>query len=210
MKELLNQYENKPPEIVFNWKDSQTEAEGWAVINSLRGGAAGGGTRMREGLDMNEVLSLAKTMEVKFTVSGPPIGGAKSGINFNPHDPRKKGVLERWYKAVAPLLKTYYGTGGDLNVDEVLEVIPITEDVGVWHPQEGVFNGHFKPSEADKINRIGQLRAGVKKVIEDPHYSPDTSMKYTVADMITGFGVAEMHSHWVTTSTMRPGTSHPM
>ncbi len=196
MKDLLKKYENKAPEIVFNWKDPETEAEGWTVINSLRGGAAGGGTRMREGLDMNEVLSLAKTMEVKFTVSGPPIGGAKSGINFNPHDPRKKGVLERWYSAVAPLLKSYYGTGGDLNVDEIHEVIPITEDAGVWHPQEGVFNGHFKPTEADKINRIGQLRLGVIKVLESAMYSPDTSQKYTVADMITGFGVAEAVKHY--------------
>lgn len=196
MKELLHIYENKPPEIVFNWKDPETDAEGWTVINSLRGGAAGGGTRMRKGLDMNEVLSLAKTMEVKFTVSGPPIGGAKSGINFDPNDPRKKGVLERWYHAVSPLLKSYYGTGGDLNVDEIQEVIPITEDVGVWHPQEGVFNGHFKPTEADKINRIGQLRLGVIKPIEHAGYSPDTSRKYTVADMITGFGVAEAVRHY--------------
>jgi len=191
MKELLNKYENKSPEIVFNWKDPETEAEGWTVINSLRGGAAGGGTRMRKGLDMNEVLSLAKTMEVKFTVSGPAIGGAKSGINFDPKDPRKKGVLERWFNAVSPLLKSYYGTGGDLNIDEIHEVIPITEESGVWHPQEGVFSGHFKPTEADKINRIGQLRHGVIKVIENTAYSPDVSRKYTVADMITGFGVAE-------------------
>lgn len=191
MKELLKKYENKAPEIVFNWKDSETEAEGWVVINSLRGGAAGGGTRMRKGLDMNEVLSLAKTMEIKFTVSGPAIGGAKSGINFDPKDARKQGVLERWYAAVSPLLKSYYGTGGDLNVDETHEVIPITEQSGVWHPQEGVFNGHFRPTEADKINRIGQLRQGVIKVIENPEYSPDVSKKYTVADMITGFGVAE-------------------
>ncbi len=196
MKELLKKYENKQPEIVFHWKDAETEAEGWTVINSLRGGAAGGGTRMREGLDMNEVLSLAKTMEVKFTVSGPAIGGAKSGINFNPHDIRKKGVLERWYKAVAPLLKSYYGTGGDLNVDEIHEVIPITEESGVWHPQEGVFNGHFKPTEADKINRIGQLRHGVIKVIEDEKLSPLVTKKYTVADMITGFGVAEAVRHY--------------
>jgi glutamate dehydrogenase/leucine dehydrogenase len=196
MKELLKLYENKEPEIVFNWKDSETEAEGWTVINSLRGGAAGGGTRMRVGLDQNEVLSLAKTMEVKFTVSGPPIGGAKSGINFDPNDPRKKGVLERWYKAVSPLLKSYYGTGGDLNVDEINEVIPITEDCGVWHPQEGVFNGHFKPSEADKINRIGQLRQGVIKVLENTRYSPDVTRKYTVADMITGYGVAESVKHY--------------
>lgn len=196
MKDLLQKYEDKAPEIVFNWKDPETEAEGWTVINSLRGGAAGGGTRMRKGLDMNEVLSLAKTMEVKFTVSGPAIGGAKSGINFDPHDPRKKGVLERWYKAVSPLLKSYYGTGGDLNVDEIHEVIPITEESGVWHPQEGVFEGHFKPTQADKINRIGQLRNGVIKVIENPKYSPDVKRKYTVAEMITGFGVAEATRHF--------------
>ena len=196
MKELLKKYEEKQPEIVFHWKDQETEAEGWTVINSLRGGAAGGGTRMRKGLDMNEVLSLAKTMEVKFTVSGPAIGGAKSGINFDPRDPRKHGVLERWYKAVTPLLKHYYGTGGDLNVDEIHDVIPITESCGVWHPQEGIFNGHFKPSEADKINRIGQLRLGVIKVLEDETYTPDLSKKYTVADMLTGYGVVQAVKHY--------------
>jgi glutamate dehydrogenase/leucine dehydrogenase len=198
MKELLKKYENKQPEIVFHWKDQETEAEGWTVINSLRGGAAGGGTRMRKGLDKNEVLSLAKTMEVKFTVSGPAIGGAKSGINFDPNDPRKREVLERWYKAVTPLLKYYYGTGGDLNVDADKDVIPITEDCGVWHPQEGIFNGHFKPTESDKINRIGQLRLGVIKVIEDQQFSPDLSRKYTVADMLTGYGVAEAVRHYYT------------
>ena len=196
MKELLEKFENKTPEVVFQWKDSQTEAKGWVVINSLRGGAAGGGTRMRVGLDQHEVTSLAKTMEVKFTVSGPPIGGAKSGINFDPNDPRKSGVLKRWYEAVTPLLKHYYGTGGDLNVDEIHEVIPITEDCGVWHPQEGVFNGHYQPREAQKINRIGQLRQGVLKAIEDEKYSPNISKKYVVADMITGFGVAESVKHF--------------
>jgi len=104
--------------------------------------------------------------------------------------------LKRWYHAVAPLLKSYYGTGGDLNVDETHEVIPITEDAGVWHPQEGVFNGHFKPTEADKINRIGQLRLGVIKPLESKSYSPDISRKYTVADMITGYGVAEAVRHY--------------
>jgi glutamate dehydrogenase/leucine dehydrogenase len=196
MKELLEKFETKTPEIVFEWNDAETEAKGWVVINSLRGGAAGGGTRMRLGLDKHEVTSLAKTMEVKFTVSGPTIGGAKSGINFDPNDPRKEGVLKRWYAAITPLLKHYYGTGGDLNVDEIHEVIPITEDCGVWHPQEGVFNGHFQPREAQKINRIGQLRQGVLKVIEDTYFSPDVDRKYVVADMITGYGVAESAKHY--------------
>ncbi|MDA9245513.1 amino acid dehydrogenase, partial [Polaribacter sp.] len=91
-----------------------------------------------------------------------------------------------------------YGTGGDLNVDADKDVIPITEDCGVWHPQEGIFNGHFKPSDADKINRIGQLRLGVIKVIEDTRFSPDLARKYTIADMLTGYGVAEAVKHYYT------------
>lgn len=196
MKELLQIFEEKRPEIIFEWKDHETEAEGWLVINSLRGGAAGGGTRMRVGLDKKEVIALAKTMEVKFTVSGPPIGGAKSGINFDPHDPRKKGVLDRWFRAVMPILKTYYGTGGDLNIDEINEVIPITEFYGLLHPQEGVVTGHFYPSSSEKFQKIGQLRVGVAKVVEDPRFTPDPLKKYTVADLITGYGVAESVRHY--------------
>lgn len=196
MIELLKKFEEKQPEIVFEWKDSETDAEGWIVINSLRGGAAGGGTRMRKGLNKREVESLAKTMEVKFTISGPAIGGAKSGINFDPNDPRKEEVLRRWYKAVIPLLKSYYGTGGDMNVDEISEVIPYTEEYGLWHPQEGVVNGHFNSSESEKIKIIGQLRSGVSKIVEDANYSPSLERKYTLADMITGYGVAESLIHY--------------
>ena len=58
------------------------------MINSLRGGAASGPTRMRKGLSKSEVETMAKTMEVRFTVSGPSIGGACSGISFDPADPR--------------------------------------------------------------------------------------------------------------------------
>ncbi len=196
--DLLKKYKEKSPEIVFEWNDSETDARGWVVINSLRNGAAGGGTRMRKGLEMSEVLSLAKVMEIKFTVSGPSIGGAKSGINFDPADPRKDDVLRRWYKAVTPLLKHYYGTGGDLNIDEIKEVIPITEDFGIWHPQEGIVNGHFQPKESKKIHLIGQLRAGVSKLLEDPIYTPDPDPqnKILVADMITGYGVAEAAKHF--------------
>ncbi|MFT6866556.1 MAG: glutamate dehydrogenase/leucine dehydrogenase [Cyclobacteriaceae bacterium] len=195
-QELLEKFENTTPEIVFEWKDKELGAEGWVVINSLRGGAAGGGTRMRLGLDKQEVISLAKTMEVKFNISGPAIGGAKSGINFDPTHPQKTEVLRRWYKAVMPLLKSYYGTGGDLNVDEIHDVIPITESYGLWHPQEGVVNGHYQPNEAQKVHKIGHLRQGVSKVIEDAEYSPDLTKKYTIADLITGFGVAESIKHY--------------
>ena len=196
MRDLLNKYKEKKPQIIFEWNDTETEAQGWVVINSLRGGAAGGGTRMRKGLNMEEVKSLAKVMEIKFSVSGPDIGGAKSGINFDPNDSRKDEVLQRWYQAVIPLLKNYYGTGGDMNIDEVKDVIPMTENLGLWHPQEGIVNGHFNPSPAQKIHKIGQLRTGVSKKVEDLRYTPDLDKGYLVADLITGWGVAQSVEHY--------------
>ena len=196
IKELITQYESTSPEIIFEWNDSKTNARGWIVINSLRGGASGGGTRMRKGLTLHEVTSLAKTMEVKFTVSGPQIGGAKSGIDFDPKDERKFGVLKRWFKAVSPLLKSYYGTGGDMNVNEAKDVVPITESYGIWHPQEGIVEGHFNPNKSQKISKIGQLRLGVPMVIANPEFSPDIKKKYSVSDMITGYGVAQSVIHY--------------
>lgn len=197
MESLLEKYKEKKPEIVFEWHDEETGAEGWIVINSLRNGAAGGGTRMRKGLTREEVISLAKVMEIKFSVCGPPIGGAKSGINFDPTDPRRLEVLARWYRAVIPILKSYYGTGGDLNVDEIKDVIPITEALGLWHPQEGVVRGHLKATEGQQINIIGQLRYGCTKIVEDNEYLPEGGEhRYAVADLITGYGVAESVRHF--------------
>jgi hypothetical protein len=208
MLSLLEKYKEKKPEIIFEWNDEQgTGARGWVVINSLRNGAAGGGTRMRKGLTCEEVVSLAKTMEVKFSVCGPDIGGAKSGIDFDPADPRRDEVLRRWYKAVFPLLKNYYGTGGDLNVDELKDVIPLTEALGLWHPQEGIVNGHFRQaSDGDKIGILGQLRYGCSKWVEDTRYVPDGPHKFAVADMITGYGVAESVCHYYRLFRKQPPT----
>ena len=197
LPQLLAAYETREPEITFEWHDPETDAVGWVVINSLRGGAAGGGTRMRKGLDRREVESLAKTMEVKFTVAGPPIGGAKSGINFDPQDPRKNGVLRRWFKAVLPLLSHYYGTGGDLNVDEIHEVIAITGEYGLPHPQAGTVRGHFGAMDAAaNQQRIQQLRTGVVLPVTAAALTPEAAHAFTVADLITGYGVAESVRHY--------------
>lgn len=152
---------------------------------------------MRKGLNMREVESLAKTMEVKFSVSGPAIGGAKSGIDFDPSDPRKREVLRRWYKAIAPLLKAYYGTGGDMNVDEIHEVIPLCAEFGVLHPQEGTVNGHFSDyTPEEKLQAVKRLQDGVSLEMEDARFTPALEKKYTIADMITGWGVAEAVRHY--------------
>jgi signal peptidase I len=46
-----------------------------------------------------------------------------SGINFDPNDPRKRRFATLVQSRFS-IIKSYYGTGGDLNVDEIHEVIP--------------------------------------------------------------------------------------
>lgn len=181
-------YLRRPPLLSIEWADRETNARGWLVINSLRGGAAGGGTRMRAGLARREVVYLAKTMELKFLFSGPPIGGAKSGIDFDPSDRRRGEVLKRWFRAVAPQLRAWYGTGGDLNVDEVIDVIPCCSALGLRHPQEGVVRGHFDPDARSVPAILDALDQGVKAPVEGTYGVP--GLDATVADLITGYGLA--------------------
>jgi glutamate dehydrogenase/leucine dehydrogenase len=180
----------KPPQRIVEWDDDATGARGWLVINSLRGGAAGGGTRMRKGVTLEEVTHLAKAMELKFAFSGPPIGGGKSGIDFDPHDPRKREVLERWFEAIHPLLSTCYGTAGDVNVDEQRDVVPICRSLGLGHHQHGIIAGHLK-AEGDELNTvIASIDQGVRTLVADMPPAPDGSA-LMVSDVITGHGVVE-------------------
>jgi hypothetical protein len=64
-------------------------------------GAAGGGTRMRKGHQWSFIITKQWRWNLRFWTSywrqNPEL--------IDPNDPRKKGVLQRWYKAVSPLLK---------------------------------------------------------------------------------------------------------
>ncbi len=184
-----SEFLRRSPLVVLEWADSETEARGWLVINSLRGGAAGGGTRMRAGLTRREMVYLAKAMELKFAFSGPAIGGAKSGIDFDPADPRRPGVLRRWFQAIAPQLRHYYGTGGDLNVDEVQDVIPCCEEIGLSHPQEGIVRGYLQPDPASLARILASLDHGVKAPVSGGLGVP--GLPLAVADVVTGYGLAQ-------------------
>lgn len=184
----------RDPAIVVEWHDDQTDAVGWLCIDSLLGGAAGGGTRMRDKGTREEAVFLAKTMGVKFQVCGPAIGGGKSVIRFDAlNNPKaKQGVLERWYRHVGPYLKTCYGTGGDVNVDEVSEATAITSRVvGIGHPQEGICRGHMSPADGeDAAAKVHRLREGCEATATLPDLPGPRSGRWMVADVVTGFGVA--------------------
>lgn len=188
MWKRYSDYLRKAPELVVRWRDRETPATGYLVINSLRGGACGGGTRMRPGVTSSEVNYLAKAMELKFALTGPPIGGAKSGIDFDPSDPRKPEVLERWYRAIRPYLQHCYGTGGDLGVDEMEDVLPCFGRIGLRHPQEGVVRGHLRLTDGRFDDVIRMIDDGVKAPVATGVAAP--GLPFTISDLITGYGVA--------------------
>ena len=181
------------PEIAFEWNDTETSARGWLVINSLKGGAAGGGTRMRVGLDQEEVTFLAKAMELKFALASPPIGGAKSGIDFDPSDPRKRGVLARWFDAIRSYLMTCYGTAGDLNVSESEDVMPLCMSIGIPHPQLGVLAGHFGLAGEALERRCAAMRSGLDAVA--PAEYGLAGKPAQIFGLVTGYSVAASTLH---------------
>lgn len=184
----------RPPAILVEWHDDQTDAVGWLCIDSLRGGAAGGGTRMRDRGTREEAIFLAKTMAVKFRVCGPDIGGGKSVIRFDAlkNVKAKRGVLERWYRHVGPYLKNCYGTGGDVNVDEVSEATAITKEVvGIGHPQEGIARGHMSAVDGEAVEaKVDRLLHGCEARATLPDLPGPRDGGWMVADVVTGFGVA--------------------
>lgn len=191
--ELYRAFCRRPPHIVVHWHDPQSDARGWLVINSLKNGASGGGTRMRKGATLEEAIFLAKTMEIKFKVSGPPIGGGKSVIAFDPQAPDKGEVLKRWFEAIYPYLKHYYGTGGDLGVDEVKDVLPLTRELFGIDPLEGMVKGYVKTSEEGYKRIFENLRQGVK--MEAP-VDDLPQRTFTLADTVTGFGLSRALFHF--------------
>jgi hypothetical protein len=100
-------------------KDAETEAEGWTVINSSWWCRRWNQDEKRIG---HQCFIISKTMEVKFTVS-------TSYWRANPELISIQMILEKkaFYNVGTSgisIIKSYYGTGGDLNVDEIHEVIP--------------------------------------------------------------------------------------
>src|SRR6266513_1670188 len=70
------------PRLRVIWTDPVTGRRGYAVIDRMVNGLAGGGTRMRSGVTMQEVERLARTMSYKNGAFNLPGGGAKGGVGM--------------------------------------------------------------------------------------------------------------------------------
>ena len=110
----------REPYLRLHWEDDLTGARGYLVVDTLVGGLATGGTRMRAGCTMREVEDLARGMTRKTAAFDLPVGGAKGGIDFDPKDPRAVDVLTRFFQAMHPFLDRHWVTAEDLGVTQQL------------------------------------------------------------------------------------------
>lgn len=106
------------PYLQVTWRDTETPARGFVVIDRLVTGIATGGLRMRPGCTLHEVGELAREMTLKMGAFGVHVGGAKGGIDFDPADPRADDVRERFLRGVRPLLERFWVTAGDLGTQQ--------------------------------------------------------------------------------------------
>jgi glutamate dehydrogenase (NAD(P)+) len=112
--------EPREPLLRLTWADPVTGRKGYVVIDRLIDGMAGGGTRMRAGVTLEEVERLARTMSIKNGAVRLPGGGAKGGLDIDPHDPGARPLLERFVRAMRPILETYWATAEDMGTTQEL------------------------------------------------------------------------------------------
>ena len=133
------------PLLEVTWTDPVTDRKGFLVIDRLVRGVCSGGLRMRAGCTLDEVRGLAAGMTRKEALyyrpanRYVPLGGAKGGIDCDPHDPRMRGILTRYLQGVRALLERHWTTGEDLGlhqklIDEVITEIGLESSIQAVYP----------------------------------------------------------------------------
>lgn len=114
----------RKPELEVTLRDPDLDLEGFVVVwntgisvNGPLHRCGKGGTRIREGLSLDEVKMLARKMSVKNAAAGLPLGGSKSGINANPKDEHFERKYRRFVELCEPFLHENGGIFGGFGYD---------------------------------------------------------------------------------------------
>lgn len=167
--------QSRDPMLRVEWTDPVTSRKGYVVIDRLVGGIAGGGTRVRAGLTLTEVERLAKTMSYKCGAMNLASGGAKGGIDCDPHAPEMRDMLTRFVTAITPLLDTYWATAEDLGITQS-ELDSVFKDVGLGMSVHAA------------LKKVGDEAAAMDRVVRGLAVDVEG---IGLADVIGGYGVAE-------------------
>lgn len=163
------------PRLRVIWTDPVTGRKGYAVIDRMVNGLAGGGTRMRSGVSLDEVERLARTMSYKNGAFNLPGGGAKGGLDIDPHDPQARGMLSRYVRAMRPLYRSGWGTAEDLGVtQELLSEVFAEQGIGM--------------TVQAMLDRSGDSKAAGRRISQGLAIQVEG---IGLADCIGGYGVVE-------------------
>ena len=163
------------PFLRVSWTDPVTGRMGHLVIDRLIDGISGGGTRMRAGLTLDEVERLAWTMSIKNGAVRLPGGGAKGGIDCDPHDPGARAMLTRFVHAMRPWLETCWGTAEDMGTTQDL-LDEVFREAGMRTSVEASLNHSGDPDGA-----LARLSAGLTTTVGG----------IGMGDLVGGYGVAQ-------------------
>ena len=136
------------PFLEVKWTDPVSGRRGFLVIDRLVRGVCSGGLRMREGCTLDEVKGLAAGMTLKESLYYSPdnryvpLGGAKGGIDCDPHDPDMRGVLKRYLQGISALLREHWTMGEDLGlqqklIDDVIAELGLESSIQAVYPLLG-------------------------------------------------------------------------
>ena len=167
--------QSRDPMLRVEWTDPVTSRKGYLVIDRLVGGIAGGGTRVRAGLTLTEIERLARTMSYKCGAMNLASGGAKGGIDCDPHSPEMRDMLTRFVTAMTPLLDTYWATAEDLGITQS-ELDSVFQDVGLGMSVHAA------------LKKVGDEDAAMDRVVRGLAVDVEG---IGLADVIGGYGVAE-------------------
>lgn len=182
------------PLLEVTWTDPVTSRQGFLVIDRLVRGVCSGGLRMRDGCTLEEVRGLAAGMTRKEALyyrpanRYVPLGGAKGGIDCDPHDPRMRGILTRYLIGVRSLLERHWTTGEDLGLQQKL-IDEVVTEIGMESSIQAVY-----PLLSDRSAAISRLRRAFSLEVDG----------IALPDLAGGIGVAEA----VLTSLSELGLPH--
>jgi glutamate dehydrogenase (NAD(P)+) len=161
------------PLLTVSYRDPQGGWEGVLVIDSIVEGATIGGVRVTPTVHAGEVARLARSMTLKTSAIGLPVGGAKVGIRYDPGASTKREAMTRFFAHVRPMCEAWYAFGPDMNTSS-RELDEVATRAGIaW--------------------RLGALASAAdhERLRQRLHHAMDLPIgPFTVETLRTGAGVA--------------------
>ncbi|MET3952876.1 Glu/Leu/Phe/Val dehydrogenase dimerization domain-containing protein [Arthrobacter sp. UYEF36] len=164
----------QPPLLEVTWTDPVSGCRGFLVIDRLVRGVCSGGLRMRKGCTLDEVRGLAAGMTLKESLHYQPgsryvpLGGAKGGIDCDPHDPAMRGVLTRYIQGVSAMLESHWTMGEDLGLQQKL-IDDVIAELGLQSSIQAVYPLLEDRKDAierlDKASRIDVSGVGLSELV---------------------------------------------